>query len=229
MARGDRPTYAVLIDAENMPASIAEPVFCAVGLGDAPLRRVYGDFSSGHLKPWLPVITRYAIDPRQTPFSGGAKNAADIALVIDAMDLLHSGRFDGFCLVSSDGDFTRRATRIREQGLEVHGFGRAQASEAFRHACKHFCQVEAGRAAPPGISVPLIRSIADSSGNRDGWASLSHLGKELRRLTPGFSSRSFGNSKLSDLVEATGQFELDRAGGRFRRRLRLAAASATSI
>lgn len=232
MPRDETPTYAVLIDAENMPASLADPLFRAVGLlGDAPVRRIYGDFSSGHLRSWLPVIPRYAIDPRQTPFSGGGKNATDIALVIDAMDLLHSGRFDGFCIVSSDSDFTRLATRIREEGLEVYGFGQAKTTEAFRQACKLFCQVETDTAltapTPPSVAVPLIRRVADSSGDREGWVSLSQLGSELRRLAPGFTLRSFGSSKLSDLIEATGQFELDRAGGRFRKRLRLAAANAT--
>lgn len=231
MSRATRPAYAVLIDAENMPASLVDPLFRAVDqLGNAPLRRIYGDFSSGRLKPWLPAIPRHAIDPRQTALSGG-KNAADIALVIDAMDLLHSGRFDGFWIVSSDGDFTRLATRIREQGLKVYGFGRANTTEGFRRACKFFCQVDSdlGPAVPipPSDAVPLIRQVADLSADPDGWVPLSQLGVELRRMAPDFALRHFGSIKLSDLIEATGQFELDGLRRRFRKRLRLAATSET--
>lgn len=128
MPTAARPHFAVLIDAENISAALADPLFKAIDLlGTAPLRRAYGDFASCRLKSWHEAILRHAIDPRQTTIAG-AKNAADICLAIDAMDLmLGGGRLDGFCIVSSDSDFTRLATRIREQGLEIHGFGRATA------------------------------------------------------------------------------------------------------
>ena len=134
---------AVLIDADNAPPQIAAPLFTAVAkLGNASVRRIYGDFSGTRLKPWADSLAAHAIVPQQNFANIPGKNATDIALVIDAMDLLHTGRFDGFCLVSSDSDFTRLAARIREQGLDVYGFGEAHTPESFRQACKQFFPVE---------------------------------------------------------------------------------------
>ena len=117
------PRLAVLIDAENASARIAEALFSEIAtLGDASARRIYGDFSSAQLSGWTKVLARFAIQPQQNFANTKGKNSGDIALVIDAMDLLHSGRFDGFCLVSSDADFTRLASRIREEGVAVYGF-----------------------------------------------------------------------------------------------------------
>ncbi len=118
---------AVLIDAENASSKIAEALFTEIAkLGVAAGRRIYGDFSSASLKGWTEVLARWALQPQQNFANTRGKNSGDIALVIDAMDLLHSGRFDGFCLVSSDSDFTRLAARIREQGVPVYGFGERQ-------------------------------------------------------------------------------------------------------
>lgn len=239
MPTATRPQFAVLIDAENIPAALADPLFKAIdSRGMAPLRRAYGDFASGRLKSWHEAILRHAIDPRQTTVAG-TKNAADISLVIDAMDLMHGGgRLDGFCIVSSDSDFTRLATRIREQGLEIHGFGRATAPPAFRAACMSFHQIEAeapARPRPPKVlpatpapnaALPLIRAALDRGADPEGWVSLSALGTELRQLVPGFTARKFGSAKLSSLIRATGQFELDGPCKRVRMRLRLAAAGA---
>jgi hypothetical protein len=134
---------AVLIDADNAPPQIAAALFEAVAkLGHASVRRIYGDFSGTRLKPWADSLAAHAIVPQQNFANIPGKNATDIALVIDAMDLLHTGRFDGFCLVSSDSDFTRLAARIREQGLDVYGFGEAHTPESFRQACKQFFPVE---------------------------------------------------------------------------------------
>jgi hypothetical protein len=134
---------AVLIDADNAPPQIAAPLFAAVAkLGHASVRRIYGDFSGTRLKSWADSLAAHAIVPHQNFANIPGKNASDIALVIDAMDLLHTGRFDGFCLVSSDSDFTRLAARIREQGLDVYGFGEAHTPESFRQACKQFFPIE---------------------------------------------------------------------------------------
>lgn len=239
MPTAARPHFAVLIDAENISAALADPLFKAIDLlGTAPLRRAYGDFASCRLKSWHEAILRHAIDPRQTTIAG-AKNAADICLAIDAMDLmLGGGRLDGFCIVSSDSDFTRLATRIREQGLEIHGFGRATAPPAFRAACMSFHRIEAEAPAKPvpakvqpatgapSAALPLIRAALDRGADPEGWVGLGDLGTELRRLDPTFTARRFGSAKLSNLIRATGQFELDGPCKRVRRRLRLAAAGA---
>ena len=110
--------------------------------GEASVRRIYGDFSSSRLKSWTEVLQKHAIDPYQQFAYTSGKNASDIALVIDAMDLLHSGRFDGFCLVSSDSDFTRLASRLREEGADVYGFGAQKTPESFRQACRRFIYTE---------------------------------------------------------------------------------------
>src|SRR4051794_40303844 len=137
------PRLAVLIDADNTSAQIASGLFEQVAkLGEASVRRIYGDFSNQRLKSWTEILQKYAIDPYQQFAYTTGKNASDIALVIDAMDLLHSGRFDGFCLVSSDSDFTRLASRLREQGADVYGFGKQGTPESFRQACHRFVCIE---------------------------------------------------------------------------------------
>jgi hypothetical protein len=130
---------AVLIDADNATARIAGRLFEEIAkIGEASVRRIYGDFSGPRLKPWADILAQHAIIPQQQFAYTAGKNSSDIALVIDAMDLLHSGRFDGFCLVSSDSDFTRLASRIREQGVDVYGFGEQKTPESFRQACRRF-------------------------------------------------------------------------------------------
>src|SRR4051812_40629327 len=193
MRSTDRPArLAVLIDAENASARIAEALFTEIAtLGEASARRIYGDFSSAQLKGWTKVLARFAIQPQQNFANTKGKNSGDIALVIDAMDLLHSGRFDGFCLVSSDSDFTRLASRIREQGVAVYGFGEDKTPESFRQACTRFIYTEnlsapsapgggsAAQAQPgasarkhlkPADAAPLIsRAFADMDDDDDGW------------------------------------------------------------
>ncbi len=137
------PRLAVLIDADNASAKIAGKLFEEITkIGEASVRRIYGDFSSQRLKSWADILAHHAIVPQQQFANATGKNASDIALVIDAMDLLHSGRFDGFCLVSSDSDFTRLASRIREQGVDVYGFGEQKTPESFRKACRRFIYTE---------------------------------------------------------------------------------------
>lgn len=137
------PRLAVLIDADNSSAEWAKVIFREIAiLGEASVRRVYGDFSGTRLGSWRKVLANHALIPHQQPAYTRGKNSSDIALAIDAMDLLHSGRFHGFVLVSSDSDFTRLASRIREQGLDVFGIGKSTTPEAFRKACKRFIYIE---------------------------------------------------------------------------------------
>ena len=137
------PRLAVLIDADNASAKIADGLFEEIAkIGEASVRRIYGDFSNARSKGWADILSKHAIIPQQQFAYTTGKNASDITLVIDAMDLLHSGRFDGFCLVSSDSDFTRLAARIREQGVDVFGFGEQKTPESFRQACRRFVYTE---------------------------------------------------------------------------------------
>ena len=137
------PRLAVLIDADNTSPKVADGLFDEVAkIGEASLRRIYGDFSKGQQAGWERVLQKHAILAQQQFAYTTGKNSTDIALVIDAMDLMHSGRFDGFCLVSSDSDFTRLAARIREQGLDVYGIGQQKTPEAFRQACTRFVFTE---------------------------------------------------------------------------------------
>ena len=137
------PRLAVLIDADNTSPKVADGLFDEIAkIGEASLRRIYGDFSKGQQAGWERVLQKHAIIAQQQFAYTTGKNSTDIALVIDAMDLLLTGRFDGFCLVSSDSDFTRLAARIREQGTDVYGIGQQKTPEAFRQACTRFIFTE---------------------------------------------------------------------------------------
>lgn len=245
------PRLAVLIDAENASARIAEALFTEIAtLGEASARRIYGDFASAQIAGWTKVLARFAIQPQQNFANTKGKNSGDIALVIDAMDLLHSGRFDGFCLVSSDADFTRLASRIREEGVDVYGFGEQKTPESFRQACTRFIYTEnltgpIGRDAAPGRvargrkpaageapraeaapapgkrpapeAARLIATvIADMDEDGDGWISVGGLGDRLRNAYPDFDQRTYGHAKLSDLIRATGRFDIQTGGGAMR-------------
>src|SRR6185369_934369 len=185
------PRLAVLIDADNTSPRIAAGLFDEVAkIGEASVRRIYGDFSSPRLKSWADLLSRYAIVPQQNFAYTTGKNASDIALVIDAMDLLFSGRFDGFCLVSSDSDFTRLASRIREQGVDVFGFGEQKTPESFRQACRRFVYTEnlgasvtssqdIATAPKPlqsaGAATPLIKKAITQLESEDGWVTLGEV------------------------------------------------------
>ncbi len=235
MANGRSPRLAVLIDADNTSARVAEGLFLEIAkLGEASVRRIYGDFAAPTMKGWAEVLPRHAIVPHQNFAYTQGKNSADIALVIDAMDLLHSGRFDGFCLVSSDSDFTRLASRVREEGLDAYGFGQRKTPEAFRQACKRFFFTEnllpepaiiSGFApAPPkdnpADAVPLIRTAMAELEDDDGWIALGQLGTQLSKIAPDFDTRTYGASKLSTLIDKTGLFEIDRKAQPIRLRLK---------
>ncbi|WP_205523967.1 NYN domain-containing protein [Oceanomicrobium pacificus] len=227
MADPTPPLLAVLIDADNTSARWSDAIFAEIAkIGEASVRRIYGDFSTGRLKSWEKVMAKHAIVPFQQFANTVGKNSSDIALVIDGMDLLHTGRFDGFILVSSDSDFTRLASRIREQGLDVYGIGEKKTPESFRMACKRFLYVEnlldedgpesgdgkekAGTKEPPTKVLPLVRRAISGMDVDDEWITLGRLGTSLNALQSDFDPRNYGSSKLSDLLERTGEIEVDR-------------------
>lgn len=234
------PRLAVLIDADNASAKIVDGLFEEIAkIGEASVRRIYGDFANARSKAWIDVLAKHAIIPQQQFAYTTGKNASDITLVIDAMDLLHSGRFDGFCLVSSDSDFTRLASRIREQGIDVFGFGEQKTPESFRQACRRFIYTEnltpsvvsngadaaqvASSLRPPSAATPIIKRAIAQMESEDGWISLGVVGKQLANLASDFDPRTFGFRKLGDLVKKTNAFEVDHAEGRpFRIRLKAA-------
>ena len=218
-----RPILAVLIDADNTPARLAAAIFEEIAaLGEAAVRRVYGDFTSNHLSGWSKVQAEHGLVPHHSPAHTVGKNSSDISLVIDAMDLMHTGRFGGFVLVSSDSDFTRLASRIREQGLDVYGIGQQKTPESFRKACKRFIFLEnLGLQAPPApvaAAAPVVETAPPRPGSTDearalilramdaidpegDWVGLGALGQFLLRADPDFDPRTYGHKKLSDLVK----------------------------
>jgi hypothetical protein len=233
--RSDR--LAVLIDADNASSQIADGLFEEIAkIGEASVRRIYGDFAAQRMKGWAGVLSRHAIIPQQQFAYTTGKNASDITLVIDAMDLLHSGRFDGFCLVSSDSDFTRLAARIREQGTDVYGFGEQKTPESFRQACRRFIYTENLRAGAPtpdidseaikplkpsSAATPILRKVIAQMDGEDGWVNLGGFGRRLANLAPDFDARTYGYSKLSDLVRNSSAFDVQQSeGGSLRIRLK---------
>ena len=224
--------FAVLIDADNTSPRIVAGLFEEIAkFGEASVRRIYGDFSSPRLRSWADILQKYAIDPYQQFAYTTGKNASDIALVIDAMDLLHSGRFDGFCLVSSDSDFTRLASRLREEGADVYGFGARKTPEAFRQACRRFIytanllpEAEAAAAAPgeapaatiqpASAAVAILNKAIAQMETEDGWVGLGVVGRRLANIASDFDPRTYGFRKLSDLVRGTGAFDIDQPDGR---------------
>lgn len=218
---------AVLIDADNTSPQWAEAIFEEIAsLGEASVRRIYGDFSSNYLKGWAEKLASLALVPHQQFANTTGKNSSDIALVIDAMDILHTGRFDGFVLISSDSDFTRLASRIREQGVDVYGIGQQKTPAAFRNACKRFIYVEnlmdgaapttsgpgkvaekpVKRAKPEDARSLVLRAF-DALGDEE-WVSLGRLGQQITTANPDFDPRNYGKKKLSDLIEGMKMIEL---------------------
>lgn len=216
---------AVLVDADNVPPPKIGAVLAEIArFGTASVKRVYGDWTRPNLSSWKPVASEHVIQPIQQFANTSGKNATDSALIIDAMDLLYTRRFHGFCIVSSDSDFTRLASRIREEGVTVYGFGERKTPEAFRNACDQFTYLEvliepaaeSPSTAPPRIAptklrgdtrlvLGLRRSVSAAS-SEDGWANLGAVGHLMRQQQPDFDSRNWGYAKLSDLVRATELF-----------------------
>jgi hypothetical protein len=212
MADFNSDRLAVLVDADNAQPSVAAELMAEIGrYGTATVRRAYGDWTTPQLAPWKEYLHALAIQPVQQFQLTKGKNATDSALIIDAMDLLHGGRVDGFCLVSSDSDFTRLATRIRESGLTVYGFGEKKTPKPFVAACNRFIFTEILRApTEPSIALPagqaplkplLIGAVTSAAGD-DGWALLSAVGSLITKANPEFDPRNYGKKKLGELVKS---------------------------
>ncbi len=229
---------AVLIDADNAQPSLAGALLTEIAkYGTAHVKRIYGDWTQTRLKGWKDVLLHHSIQPIQQFGYTKGKNATDSALIIDAMDLLYSARFDGFCIVSSDSDFTKLATRIRESGLTVYGFGERHTPEPFVAACDKFIYNEvlstksdddeedsSGQAGIRRKSsselrqdrrlVQLLRSAASAAADEGGWAELGSVGSNIAKQSPEFDSRNYGYARLSGLVGASGLFEVEERPGR---------------
>jgi uncharacterized LabA/DUF88 family protein len=217
---------AVLIDADNAQPSITGGLLSEVAkYGFASVKRIYGDWTTPSLNGWKSILLEHSIQPFQQFRYTVGKNATDSAMIIDAMDLLYTKRFDGFCLVSSDSDFTRLASRIREEGLFVYGFGEKKTPKAFVSACDKFIfaevlgfQVDDGSAVKPKTAnelkgdtnlVNLLRSAVEAASDDSGWAHLGAVGNNIAKQTPEFDPRNYGFSKLGELAKATNLFDVD--------------------
>lgn len=229
MSNGHPDRLAVLIDADNTQPSIAEALLAEIAkYGVASVKRIYGDWTLPNLKGWKDVLAEHAIQPMQQFRYTTGKNATDSAMIIDAMDLLYTQRFDGFCIVSSDSDFTRLAARIRESGLIVYGFGERKTPASLVSACDKFVYLDvlreeavadtADAASKPKAAaalkqdaklVRLLREAVESASDDEGWAGLGAVGSLISKQAPDFDSRNYGFRKLSELVAAAGLFELD--------------------
>ncbi|WP_111732419.1 NYN domain-containing protein [Roseovarius amoyensis] len=213
---------AVFIDADNVPSKFAEAILREVtSYGEPGLRRVYGDWSNQQLSGWTRTAQKLGLVQHQQTANTKGKNASDIGLVIDAMDILHMGHFDGFVLVSSDSDFTRLASRIREQGLTVIGIGEAKAPDALKNACNRFVAIENliedTAPAKTGAAVldtgriaearRLITDAMEKIDQDDEWFPLGRIGQQIQADKPDFDTRSYGKKKLSDLVKELKVFE----------------------
>lgn len=219
----DRPLLAVLVDADNVPAKHAANIMREVtSIGEPALRRVYGDWSNPHLKAWKDPIHALGLVARQETSNTTGKNASDIGLVIDAMDILHSGKFDAFVIISSDSDFTALVNRLREDGLTVIGIGEEKTNTALRNVYNRFILVENlnGEDTPddaPAKAKPkanlnrayqLVCNAMERSDTEEDWVSLSAIGKHLRAAYPDFDPRTYGFAKLSGLIEAMPKLEI---------------------
>ena len=229
---------AVLIDADNAQPSLAERLLAEVAkYGTAHVKRAYGDWTGTNLRSWKEQLLTQSIQPIQQFAYTVGKNATDAAMVIDAMDLLYSNRLDGFCIVSSDSDFTRLAARIRESGLIVYGFGERKTPKPFVAACDKFIYTEnlavaleevalpghpAAASAPSSAAarannlksdarlVRQLRAAVEAASDDDGFAALANVGHIITKQQPDFDPRTYGFAKLSDLVTASDLFDVQR-------------------
>ena len=210
----DSGRLAVLIDADNANPKVIEALLAEVArYGVASVKRAYGDWTTPLLGGWKSVLLDHSIQPMQQFANTKGKNSTDSAMIIDAMDLLHTRGLDGFCIVSSDSDFTGLARRIRENGLQVIGFGERKTPKAFVAACDRFVYTDllqprtakpSAKAAPEQSRelLSLLRQAVDLASDDSGWAALSAVGSVIAKQSPDFDSRSWGHAKLSGLVKS---------------------------
>ncbi|MEJ2635239.1 MAG: NYN domain-containing protein [Calditrichia bacterium] len=222
---------AVLIDGDNIPSAYVKAMMEEIAkYGNPTIKRIYGDWTTPNLSKWKNVLLENAITPIQQYGYTSGKNATDSAMIIDAMDILYSGQVNGFCLVSSDSDFTRLATRLREAGMNVIGIGEKKTPEPFIVACDRFIYIEIlkdqsgeneSESAPsksrkkssvdkitPKV-IRLISSTISDLADDDGWAYLGDVGNLLQKKQPNFDSRNYGFQKLTPLIKSTRKFEIE--------------------
>ena len=237
MANDNSPALALLIDGDNASSKIVAGLLAEIAnYGTASVKRIYGDWTKPNLNGWKECLLEHSIQPVQQFAYTTGKNATDGAMIIDAMDLLYTGRFSGFCIVSSDSDFARLAARIREQGVTVYGFGERKTPRPFITACDKFVyfdvlnaageQKEAEAAAPKAIAakpapakatldraaLEMLTKAVTASADEDGRANLARVGAHLAKQSPDFDARNFVFPRLSELVEASGIVEVERIG-----------------
>ncbi|RRQ24341.1 NYN domain-containing protein [Guyparkeria sp. SCN-R1] len=226
---GSNLSLAVLIDADNAQPGIVDGLMAEVAkIGVAHVKRIYGDWTTPRLGKWKAVLLDHSIQPMQQFGYTSGKNATDSAMIIDAMDLLYTNRFEGFCIVSSDSDFTRLAARLRESGLSVFGIGEKKTPKAFVSACDRFIYTEVFTAPEEEDVMPvhkprggkelrsdtalvrLARAAVEATSDENGWANLSPVGSYMSKTANDFDPRNYGHTKLSSLFETIGLFDLDR-------------------
>jgi uncharacterized LabA/DUF88 family protein len=222
---------AVLIDGDNIPSAYVKEMMEEIAkYGNPTIKRIYGDWTKPHLSKWKNLLLENAITPIQQYGYTTGKNATDSAMIIDAMDILYSEKVDGFCLVSSDSDFTRLATRLREAGMNVIGIGEKKTPEPFIVACDRFIYIEILRnrskenesdvtpekdekkSGVDKITPRVIRFISSTISDLaddDGWAFLGDVGSLLQKKQPNFDSRNYGFEKLTPLINSIGKYEIE--------------------
>lgn len=222
---------AVLIDGDNIPSAYVKEMLEEIAkYGNPTIKRIYGDWTKPTLSKWKNVLLENAINPIQQYGYTQGKNATDSAMIIDAMDILYSGQVNGFCLVSSDSDFTKLATRLREAGMKVFGIGEKKTPEPFIVACDKFIYIEIlknnsketeNNVVPDKTQkktevdkitpkvVRLISSTISDLADDDGWAFMGDVGSLLQKRQPNFDSRNYGFEKLTPLINSIGKFEID--------------------
>lgn len=225
---------AVLIDGDNIPSAYVKQMMEEIAkYGNPTIKRIYGDWTKPHLTKWKNVLLENAITPIQQYGYTTGKNATDSAMIIDAMDILYSEKVDGFCLVSSDSDFTRLATRLREAGMKVYGIGEKKTPNPFIVACDKFIYIEilkyndsenesefeSKETATSSKNdydkitqkdIRFISSTIEDVADDDGWAFLGDVGSLLQKKQPNFDSRNYGFQKLTPLIKSIPVFEIER-------------------
>ncbi len=213
--QSEQKKFAVLIDGDNAQASLLSQILAEVSkVGLITIKRIYGDWTTTSMNSWKESLHKYAIQPIQQFRYTIGKNATDSAMIIDAMDLLHNNDVDGFCIVASDSDYTRLASRIREEGLFVIGVGEKKTPEAFTNACNQFiyCENLAVTKEPKKKTekekkpdardpLPLLLQGFEMAAKEEEWVHLGSMGNALRQLDPAFDSRTFGHQKLQSLIK----------------------------
>jgi len=217
-----RQRIAILIDGDNAQSSLLPQMLVETGRqGQVTVRRIYGDWTTNSMNSWKETLNYHAFQPIQQFRYTVGKNATDSAMIIDAMDILHSGVVDGFCLVSSDSDYTRLATRIRETGIFVMGIGEKKTPKAFVNACDLFVytenlveekKVQQQRRAPTRVKktkegekeepdpMPVLSQAFEMAVGQDGWARLDVMGNAIYQVDPGFDPRTYGDKQLSRMI-----------------------------